>query len=525
MHEIIDLVVSYLRGMWRFRWYVYVAAWPIAIAGWVFVEQMPDQFQATSRVHVDTDSMLRPLLRGLAAPSNVNSQLKLINKTLFSRPNLEKIVRMTDMDLNVENDEDMNAIINRLKSRISFSSERRSANLYNISYVDEDPILAKQVIQSFQTVFMENTLGDKRKDTDSAQKFLNERIVEYEQLLDEADERLKQFKIKNIGLMGASGGGFYSRLQGAIEDLKSVELELRESTQRRDELESQLEDTEDGESGFDFGMLTEYRTVSDPAIDARIQNLQSKLDELLLGYTEFHPDVIMARKTIKTLEVQKLATTKSVAEVSTASSFALNPVQQQTKIALGEANAIVASLSVRAEEFAKRVRDLKQKVDTVPEIEAQLKRLDRDYSVNKENYNILLARRESAQMAERVEQSSDSIQFRVIDPPFVEPQPFAPNRPLLITVVFVGAMVMGLAFILFLSQIRPTIDGINRLRELTGLAVLGGVTMIRTKEQELRRRIEVASFAATGSLLVVAYVGVLSLVESDTALIQLLKNL
>ena len=111
MQEFIALLFGYLRGIWRYRWYIVVAAWIISLVGWVWVARMPDQFEASARVFVNTDSVLKPLLRGLTAQTNDQRRVYLMEKTLLSRPNIEKVIRMVDLDLRAEDQSMMDELV------------------------------------------------------------------------------------------------------------------------------------------------------------------------------------------------------------------------------------------------------------------------------------------------------------------------------------------------------------------------------------------------------------------------------
>jgi len=153
----------------------------------------------------------------------------------------------------------------------------------------------------------------------------------------------------------------------------------------------------------------------------------------------------------------------------------------------------------------KRVDKLKKLVDTIPQIEAELKKLDRDYDVHKRNYDALLGRRESAKISQEAEQSSDSVKFRVVDPPHVPSKPSGPNRPLLMSGVFVGGLGAGGALGLLLFLIKPTFDTRRSLTEMTGLPVLGSVSMVWTSAQVRQRRAKIVLFGLFGAALFAAY--------------------
>src|SRR4051794_21212830 len=100
MKELLEILGIYLRGMWHRRWIGLVTAWAVVIVGAAVVNRIPERYEASARVYVDTDTMLRPLLQGLAIQPNIDQQVALMSRTLISRPNVEKLIRQADLDLN-----------------------------------------------------------------------------------------------------------------------------------------------------------------------------------------------------------------------------------------------------------------------------------------------------------------------------------------------------------------------------------------------------------------------------------------
>src|SRR5690606_23953131 len=164
-----------------------------------------------------------------------------------------------------------------------------------------------------------------------------------------------------------------------------------------------------------------------------------------------------------------------------------SPMLQQLTVQLSEAEARVASLQARVTEFSTRTARLRGQSQQVPEIEAQLAQLNRDYEVNRENYQKLVERRESAKLSGDLSSATDMLTFRVIDPPTAPAIPTGPNRLQLFSLVFVAALGAGLAGAFLLSQLRPTFLSQAALREATGLPILGSVSMNWTAEQTVLR--------------------------------------
>lgn len=517
MQDMITQLKSYLRSIWRHRWPLIATVWFVCVAGWVVVYKLPDQYEASARVYVDTQSMLKPLLKGLAADTSMRQQVSLITRTLLSRPNLEKVTRMTDMDLKARTPEEMENMLEGLRQNIRIESTGR-VDLYTIKYQNSDPDQAKRVVQSLLTIFVESSLGESRKDTDVAQRFLNEQVREYESRLIAAEERIKEFKRKNVGLMPSEGKDYYERLQQANAQLSQTELALEEARKRRDELQRQLEGEEPT-----FGITGQSQFTS--SLDKRIESLEGRLDSLLLQYTEKHPDVQALKRTIKQLKEQRQEQMQMLANDPAFGSTNTSPVYQQLRIELGKAEAEVAKLKARYREHQKRVEKLQKLVDTVPQVEAELAQLNRDYEINKKNYEALLSRLESAKLAEQAEQRVDNIQFRIIDPPRVPPTPAAPNRPLYMSVVLFAGIGAGIALAILLAQIRMTFDNRRDLSEAMGIPVLGSVSVVWTRDLLLKRRLGTASFMLASLALIGVYSGLMIWQLADANVIARITDL
>ena len=488
MHELLQKALDHLRGMWHRRWIGLAAAWVAAIVAVAIVYRIPEKYEASARVYVDTETLLKPLLAGLAIQPNLDQQVALISRTLISRPNVEKLVRMADLDLQTKRAAERDNLIDDVMNTIRLTGGA-ATNLYVISYRDPNPERARKVVQSLLAIFVESSLGDKRQDSRTAVKFIDDQIKRYMETLQASENRLKEFRLKYIGVAGRDGQDYFARLSKLSADIDAAKLELEAAQESRDSYKRELA----GETATFLPDPGEIRAKEAfPEIDARIAALKKELDDLLRKYTEQHPDVLATKRLIDQLEQQRTteleARRKATAGSPATPTTERNPVFQQLKISLADAEAAVASARAKLAGYQSQYQQLKAQARLVPEVEAEYVQLTRDYDVQKKTYDSLLARREAAGMGMDV-QDTGGAQFRVIDPPRVTPEPVAPTRWMLLGVAFVASLFAGLLASFVASEVMPIFYDARSLREVTKRPILGMVSILPTEAlRRLRRR-------------------------------------
>jgi len=522
MQEILEQIRSVVRGIWLKKRYIVIFSWLVALIGWAGITTMPDKYSASARVYVDTQSLLKPLLRGMTISNNPDEQVRLMVKTLLSRPNLEKILRMVDLDILANNQGEFDALIEQLSSNIKLARTSKD-NLYTITYSGNNPVKATQIVQAVLKVFVDNTVGQSRDETLIAKQFFIEQIAEYESRLAEAEQRLTLFRQKNGALISNSGNGYYANLTNLESTLDTTQLEQRQ-------LESQLLAARQKLSGErpSFGLLTQAQKLRyTTSYDERIRTMQDSLDKLTLRYTTEHPDVRQASKRIANLKVlreQEIAEMVQVAasgDGSSLQSLDANPVFQEMKIKVLELENQLVGVRVRVSDLVAKVDALRSKIHLIPEVESQLTALNLGYNVTKQKYEELLKRRETARLGEQADQSVDDIQFRVIDPPRAKEQPSGPPRALFYSLVLFAGLGVGIAVALLMSQIKTVIMSPYQLTQLTGLPVLGTVSNINESQHGQNVRTKNAVFFSLIGLLVTVYFIIIALEISDSLLPQI----
>ena len=489
MDDLFTQLLAHVKGMWKYRWVAVIAAWVIAIAGWFIVYDMPNNYKASARIYVDTGNVLKPLMRGMTVAPNMQQQVSIMSRTLISRPNIERLVSMVESDTKSPGAAKNKLMVSDLMKDIIISTltKKGTDNLFTISYNNSDRDLAKSVVQSLLTIFVEGR--DDNGESPAALRFIDEQIEGYEKKLIVQENELTAFKQKNLGMMPRQGGDYYAQVAKAAENLNKTKLDLREAENARDSIRQQITGDEpvllevyDGSSSINPSSIVNVE------IDGRIAELRKSLDVISLNYTDQHPDIISTKRLITQLQGRKIEEDKLMKSGGFDPGRNYSPMLQQLNIALVESQAKVASMRARVEEYTRRYNNLKSLSNSVPEVEASLAQLNRDYLVNKTNYDELLKRRESAKISDKLGSASKLMTFKIIDPPTVPETPVGPDRGKFYSVVFFLALAAGIGIAFTLNQLRPSFHSQGRLREVTGMPVLGTVPMIWTSKEKSNRK-------------------------------------
>lgn len=497
LQQLYAQVLDYLKGIWIKKRYILIASWVVCPLGFAYIITLPDTYSSSARVHVDTRSMLAPLLRGLVINPNQSQEVSLIAKTLKSRENLERIARETDLDISAIGPGAFDMLINQLGKDIRISSGGRS-NIYNISFSHEKPAAARNVVQETLNLLIEGSLGSNRVQNDSAYQFLQQQIDDYEQRLADAEMRVANFKRKYSDILPETGS-YYSRLKDAENDLAGTRRTIKEINEQIVSLKKNIklmQQVGEGNTGTDL-IPTRY--------DSRIESLEQKLDELLLRFTEQHPDVIETNNLLDKLRDnrQKEVDVYIASLENAASMTADNPLS----IDISQLESQLASLKVRETDFLTQIAELENKIDFVPQLELEQKALNRNYGIIKSKYEQLLSRQDSAELGKKADISDDDLKFRVITPPSLPRQPSGPNRIFLYTVTLLLGFTGGLGIAFLVSQFSPVLMRAEQLSSLVSLPIYGTVGDLNCTTVKKRNRIRVFVFVSLSALLLLVYVG------------------
>jgi polysaccharide chain length determinant protein (PEP-CTERM system associated) len=508
MGHALDLIVQQIRGAWRFRRAALLVAWLVCLIGWLIVLAWPDTYSAGARVYIDTRTRLSQVTKDIAVESNIAAQAEGVREALLGGPQLEKVARLTIPGFAAAPPDTQADIVQDLRTSLDVqaSSEREGlknqpADLYTITYTNRNRETARRVVDQLLRIFLANSLGGSQEGSEQAQQFLSQQIAEYDKKLAAAEARLADFKREHAGLVpGATGGDYFSRLHAETDELDRDRLALTLAEQKRDELQRQLS----SETGSTNGGGADTAT--------QIRDTQARLDELLLRFTDKHPDVIAARRTLEDLKLRQKAEIEAVRRgdqaAIAATGLASSPVYQGIKLQLSQIDVEVAGARQQVAGQEAKIAEQRKMINTAPQVEAEYERLDRDYSVTHTEYQALVDRLSRAKLSDKAD-ATGVVRFEVVDPPAVNPDPVFPNRLKLILEVLAAGLGAGIGAAYLLHQLRPVFSSTRQLMELTQLPVLGSVSMTWPERHRAGARRAIWRYALGATTLVLLAVVVL----------------
>jgi polysaccharide chain length determinant protein (PEP-CTERM system associated) len=447
----IDLLRRYSASAWRYRWKAVALIWLVALLGWTGVRMLPDRYVSTARIYADADAVLGMLLRGIAMDNSPAAQVEVLQRTLVSRPNLERLVDRSALSERVAAGADREKTIDTLARDLRFGSQAR--NLFTVEYIDTDPHVAQGVAQQVVDLFLELASGSDRRQMENARAFLLQQLAVYEQQLREAERRRAEFTTRYQDLLAVNGS--VSRLDAVRTRIEAMRGELSDKISHRALLQQQID------------TMPEVAPAAGTA--ASTAEAEQRLMVLRQRYTEQHPDVAAARA--------GLAAARAVggANRTATGTTRSNQVREQLLVRIVDTDSQIASLERQLRDLETQNSRLEEMARNAPEVQAQFANLDRDYNIIRRNYEELLARRESVNIAEAARTGSDRVTLEVVDPPTMPTIPTSPKRLLLAAGVLLAAL--GAGGVLLFVQVKLD-TSFYTLRELRGigLPVLGALS-------------------------------------------------
>ncbi|MBU2955597.1 XrtA system polysaccharide chain length determinant [Marinobacter sp. F3R08] len=493
-----QLPAEMIREVRSRKWLAFVlfALVSFAVLGAGFV--YPYKYQSQVVIFVDDKNIIGPLMEGSAVTTDISDRTSAAKEMLWSRELMAQIAQ--DQEIFGESaseisGEALERRIGLLRSRMNVRA--RGDSYFSIGYTSESPMQAFRIAQRLGQLFISENSANKRKESRSAYNFIDKQVKNYEAILAEVEQKLKEFLSENVD---GTEDEANKRMAILRRQLELAEMERTELIARAESLESELQDVQP--------MLNQARSAD--SFTRRIREKEAQLDDLRLQYHDTYPDIIALKEQIAELRNQRNRASQS-GELDPSASEGdqlVNPLYQDISAEVAKTRASVRTQESRIGSLMNLIAEQEKRMERIQENKAQYSELTRDMEVNEQIYNDLLKRREKARVSMHLDIEGQGLNYRINETAQFPLDPVGPKFQLFASAgLILGALApFGLAA--GVLQVDPRIRARKQLEEGIGLPVLAEIPHVRTPYEKRKDRWLTISVVVCAALVVVAYGGV-----------------
>lgn len=407
------------------------------LIGW----RWPMSYTSSATIIVDDKNIIQPLMQGAAVATEVADRARLAREIIQSRRIMNQLIEAVGVAHAGMSPVERERAIEQLKRQTNIVN--LGTNLIRVEFKDTDPERAYRANAKLVEFFIAENVGTKVKESESAFRFIDEQVRLYRAKLAKAEGNIKQFR---AGANIPRGRNEANREDSLYTRAEQTRLELKEAEIRRATLERQLEG--------------EARTASDTSqereLRARLQTLQTQLNNLRLTYQDTYPDIARLKGDIEQVkraigQEQKNRGGDGTVVLDEASATQL---RQRLMQDLSQSQTQIAALRARLAETERTIQAGQEQGRRVTSGGVTLSDLMRDFEVNQSILDDLLKRREAARVSMNLDRDRQGLSFRIHDEASL---PMQPSGPQFVHFAIAG-LVLGLVLPFGLIYARQQLD-------------------------------------------------------------------
>ncbi|MCM0611816.1 lipopolysaccharide biosynthesis protein [Marinobacter sediminum] len=476
-----------------------IVSFAVLGAGFVW----PYKYQSQVVIFVDDQNIIRPLMEGSAVTTEISERTSAVKEMLWSRDLMLQIAKDRDIfgqDADQVTGEALERRVGMLRANMNVRP--RGDRYFSIGYTSESPMQAFRIAQRLGQLFIAENSAKKRKESRNAYDFIDKQVKNYESILADVEQKLKEFLSENVD---GTEGEANSRMANLRRQLELAEMERTELIARAESLDSELQNVQP--------MLSQGRTA-----DAYTRNIRQKeavLDEMRLQYHDTYPDIVILKEQIAELRNQRdrAAQSGELDQAIGEGDQLVNPLYQDISAEVAKTRASIRTQESRISSLEKLIAEQEKRMERIQENKAQFSELTRDMEVNEQIYNDLLKRREKARVSMHLDIEGQGLNFRINETAQYPLGPIGPKFPLFASAgLILGALApFGLAA--GVLQIDPRVRARKQLEDDLGLPVLAEIPEVRTPYEKRRDRKVTGVIGVLVVLAVAVYVTIVALVQ------------
>jgi polysaccharide chain length determinant protein (PEP-CTERM system associated) len=465
-----DIISQVLGMVRRHRWWILGAAFAVPLATIGVVLQLRDRYtsdatimavqQQVSQKYVDpVNTMTTPeIVNSMSREVMSRSRLLAIIDSFALYPKERASTKPDQLAELMRKDIDVTPLdVVKVRGDNTFTA-------FTLSFTAENPRLAQEVASRLTSLFIEESLKTQSNQASGTAKFLSEQLEAARQRLQQQEQRLSEFKMRNLAELP-------EQASANLDGLKELRLQLQNVMSNRARAQQQL------------GALESLLSVD-------LARLQTEKSQLLTRYTAKNPEVVKRDGEIARVQdlLSQLKSGKAGAPKPPDALASDDPRMAQMRI---QAEANLADAESLAKEEARLRADIAQdqaRLRLTPVREQQLTGILREYELYKHDYADLQNKQLQSQLTANLEGQQEGQRFRLVDPPTLPAFPSGPKRVRISLGAVGGGLAFGVVLAFLLDMRNRSFHDEKEVKRHFGAPLIVGVPLFRTRREDLWRR-------------------------------------
>lgn len=508
--ESFDAVLNKVLGVAiRRRWWVLLPTSVIAVGACMYSLRLPARYESEATILVERQQVPERYVTANVT-TDVREALLVMTDTVLSRTQLLRIIDEFGLFPNERKRLVPEELVDLMRHNINIeplqkTPENNDLNAFRISFTGVDPHSAQAVTDRLTNLFKIENLKSREEQSTGTTNFLADELAVTARELKQQEDRVREFKMKNLGELPEQQQGNLAILAGLQSQLQNTMATLGRAREQQAYYESLLSQYESMSAA---GVPAPGAATVSPAdtIKAELTRLRNEKADLLARYTEKYPDVVKIDEEIKEAEALLAAATpapeptkEGTAQESpkSARSVERDAATAQLKSQL-EANRLeIKNANEEVKQINARIAEYQRRLNLTPVREQELADLLRDYNQSKAHYEDLLSKKTQSELATSLEKRQQGQRFRIIDPPSLPMKPSSPDRVKISLAGLAAGLAVGVALALLVETRDHSLRDEQELRRIFAFPMLVGVPMLLSKVGERRHlRVKVLEWVA-----------------------------
>jgi len=478
--ETSESLLGTIREYWsilvRRKWLVLACLVTGAATSAVVATTMPKHYRSTTLIMVEGQTVPAEYVKGIQG-AGIGERVAMIQKQVMSRTSMAEIIKVTKVYGGINSSEEIDAAIEAMTKSVKVETVGTTGGLgtsieaVTISFMHEDPIMARDVTAKLASNFIEQNTIRRDELVTGTTKFLEQELADAKSTLERQEQAISRFKADNMGLLPEQLDANLKSLDRLQTNLNTTDEMLRSLTDRLGVIEKSIKEYEaSGTTTSESGQTTVHAGL-DPML-ARLRELEKTVINLRAGYTEMYPDIKETRREIERVKAELARKYGEPASKTGESGKTFDPYLGELTKQRDALQLEIVAVKNRRETIARQIKQLESRVEQSPVAEQELLILMRDYKNMQENYQSLMEKRRNAVVAAKLEKNKQGEQYRIVDPANIPHQPDKQKRWLIILLGVFGGCGIGFGLAVGLEHLNPTFKRREELESLPGLRLL-----------------------------------------------------